>query len=95
MLKQRIITALILVPLVIAGLFKLSPDYFAVLALALCMLAAWEWALLAGFESKPVRVAISVICGVGLGASLWAIPVQDASLLLENPFVKSVLMIAP
>ncbi|MGL4602013.1 MAG: phosphatidate cytidylyltransferase [Plesiomonas sp.] len=95
MLKQRIITALILVPLVIAGLFKLSPDYFAVLSLALCMLAAWEWALLAGFERKPTRVAIAVICGMGLGASLWAIPVQDASLLLDNLFVRSALVIAP
>ena len=95
MLKQRIITALILVPLVIAGLFLLSPLHFALLALALSMLAAWEWALLAGFENKAVRAGIAVICGLGLGASLLAVPVQDTSILLQNTFIRTVLIIAP
>ena len=48
MLKQRIITALLLAPLIIWGIFALSEPAFN-LALAVVMgLAAWEWAQLAG-----------------------------------------------
>lgn len=48
MLKRRIITALILIPLVFAVLFSFSPLYFN-LTIALIMLyGAWEWSCLMG-----------------------------------------------
>lgn len=44
MLKHRILTALLLIPLVIAGIFLLPPILFAIISGALLLLAAWEWA---------------------------------------------------
>ncbi|MBN2865505.1 MAG: phosphatidate cytidylyltransferase [Thiotrichales bacterium] len=44
MLKQRIITAIILAVGAIWALFKASPDIWAVLLLGIGLIAAWEWA---------------------------------------------------
>lgn len=57
MLKQRIITALILAPIALGGFFLLNGWAFALFIGAVVTLGAWEWARLAGFEAQPVRVA--------------------------------------
>lgn len=44
MLKQRLLTAALLIPLVIAGVLALPPVYFALLLALIVALAAWEWA---------------------------------------------------
>lgn len=43
MLKLRIITAVILIPIVIAVLFYLSPRSFFAFTLFISLIAAWEW----------------------------------------------------
>ena len=48
MLKQRIITGLVLIGLFLAALFYLPKPWFAGLAAALVLLASWEWSNLAG-----------------------------------------------
>lgn len=50
MLKQRIITALILAPVALAGVFLLPPPEFAIFTGVIILIGAWEWANLAGFE---------------------------------------------
>jgi phosphatidate cytidylyltransferase len=64
MLKQRIITALWLMPLAIGGIFFLPFEYFALFTAAVVMLGAWEWANLAGFENPVARVGYSVVTGL-------------------------------
>ena len=44
MLKQRIITALILLPLVLGAIFYLSTPWFALAIAIPVALGAWEWA---------------------------------------------------
>ncbi|GAA3940343.1 phosphatidate cytidylyltransferase [Litoribacillus peritrichatus] len=66
MLKQRIITALLLAPLAIGGIFFLPYEYFALFVGAVAMIGAWEWANLAGFESQLKRVAYSVVIGLAM-----------------------------
>lgn len=63
MLKQRIITALILAPLFLWALFGLSPTHFGWLIGGIVALAGWEWARMAGFAAQWQRVlyALSVI----------------------------------
>lgn len=51
MLLQRIITALILVPLVVLAVFQLPLEYFSLLVGLVTLLAAWEWTNLVGINS--------------------------------------------
>jgi phosphatidate cytidylyltransferase len=55
MLKYRIITALILIPLVLAGIFYLPPIPFACLSAIIILMAAWEWAGLIGWHATQKR----------------------------------------
>ena len=55
MLKQRIITALILAPLALFGVFGLPLHSFLYLMDFVVLVAAWEWANLAGYQSNKAR----------------------------------------
>jgi len=53
MLKKRIITALILIPLFVALVLLLSPIAFAALTAIFVIWGAWEWSLLMGVVRFP------------------------------------------
>lgn len=57
MLKQRLITAAILIPPAVWAILVLPNGYFAGVLAALVMLAAWEWTALMGLSATPVRGA--------------------------------------
>lgn len=80
MLKQRIITALVLLPIALGGFFLLDGGAFALFIGAVVTLGAWEWARLAGFEAQPKRVAYAAVVAVLLGA-LYLVPVFAPVLL--------------
>lgn len=65
MLKQRISTAIILIPLVIMAIFYTSPGVFAWISAGIFLAAAWEWANLAQFNQSNVRtiyLLITALC---------------------------------
>ncbi len=64
MLKQRIVTALILLPIALCGFFLLSGFWFALFIGVVVTLGAWEWARLAGFEGQPARMAYAASVAV-------------------------------
>lgn len=66
MLKQRILTALVLFPLALCGFFLLEGVAFALFIGAVVVLGAWEWARLAGLEGQPQRGLFAVLVAVGL-----------------------------
>lgn len=61
MLKQRIITALLLAPLIIWSIFALSETAFNLALAVVIGLAGWEWARLAGWQHTMLRIAYSLI----------------------------------
>lgn len=70
MLKQRIITAVILAPIVVGGLFFLPPLGFALFTGLLLTLGAWEWANLAGFSGGAERLGYALAIALVLALSL-------------------------
>jgi phosphatidate cytidylyltransferase len=72
-LKQRIITALILAPLAVWGVFGLSTRAFAVFIGVVVVLAGWEWANLSGWSSQAARwsyaVAVAGLLALSYGLS--------------------------
>ncbi|MCF2049085.1 phosphatidate cytidylyltransferase, partial [Escherichia coli] len=74
MLKYRLISAFVLIPVVIAALFLLPPVGFAIVTLVVCMLAAWEWGQLSGFTTRSQRVWLAVLCGLLLALMLFLLP---------------------
>lgn len=56
MLKQRIITALILLPLILGAIFYLNTPWFALAIAIPVALGAWEWANLMGIEDSGARL---------------------------------------
>jgi len=79
LLKYRLITALILIPIVIAALFLLPPLAFALVTLVVCMLAAWEWGQLAGFTSRSQRIWLAILCGFLLALMMFSVPAYHQS----------------
>ena len=57
MLRDRILTALILIPLVVCGILFLPAIWLALIFGLLTLLSAWEWAALSGIISIPAKIA--------------------------------------
>lgn len=66
MLKTRIITALILAPIAIGGIFFLPPAGFAVFTGIIITLGAWEWANMAGLSAQAARCAYAAVVALVL-----------------------------
>lgn len=67
MLKQRIVTAIILAALFLAALFVLPVPLFALFMATVVLIAAWEWGNMAGFGLLWQRVLYVVVAA----ATLW------------------------
>lgn len=74
MLKQRIITALILLPVALCGFFLLNGAAFALFIGLVVTLGAWEWARLAGLVAQPLRIAYAAVVA---GALMLLYLMQD------------------
>ena len=66
MLKQRILTALILLPLVLLGLIFLPNFPFLIITALIILAAAWEWSRLMGLTSRPLRIAYLMVIAASL-----------------------------
>ena len=73
MLRQRILTALVMAPVAIGGIFLLPPELFALFTGAVLAVAAWEWANLANLEGG-IQVAYAAAVVVGLALAHQATP---------------------
>lgn len=71
MLRQRVITALLLVAVFLPALFHPDPIYLAGLSLIMITLAGWEWARLVGCAAAQA-VALGLTCLAACALSAWA-----------------------
>jgi phosphatidate cytidylyltransferase len=69
-LRQRTLTALVLGPLVLAGVLWLPTAWLALALVLVVLLGAWEWTTLAGLVAPAPRLAYLVAMGLGCLA-LW------------------------
>jgi len=79
MLRQRVITAVLLLSILLPALFAADPIYFVLSTGALMVAAAWEWGRLSG-QAQP----ISLWGAAGLGLvciGFWQWPVDPAQLV--------------
>lgn len=80
MLKQRVITAAVLLPIALIGFFLLEGLAFALFIGVVVVPGAWEWARLAGFAGQFARIGYASFVALMLFA-LYRLPVLAAWLL--------------
>lgn len=66
MLKKRILTAIVLVPLLILAIWFLPKLWFAALIGAVIVWAGWEWSALVGWQDRTWRMVYSAVLVVTL-----------------------------
>lgn len=71
MLKQRVITALIIVAGLLAALVFLSAVQLSLVFALLVSVAAWEWADMSGIGSAAGRASFLAVCVSLMGAVAW------------------------
>ena len=74
MLRQRVITAVVLLALLLPALLADSPLPFAVFTLLLISAAGWEWARLNGFGATLPAVGSGLLLGAVCAISLQHLP---------------------
>jgi len=70
-LKTRVITALVIAPIVLALIFFAPDTLFALAMLLMALVGAWEWSALAGGPSLNARLSLAVLFAVLVGLGLW------------------------
>ena len=59
MLKERVLSAIVMLIVALAAIFWLPPLAFTIALSALVVLGMWEWAQFAGFKSQMSRVVVA------------------------------------
>lgn len=77
MLRQRIITALILAPIALFAILFLPLVGFEVAVAAIVALGAWEWANLTGLTVRLYKVVYTAVVLVICGAFSYLVPVEQ------------------
>ncbi len=76
-LKQRVLTALVLLPLIVVAMIYLPSSWLGVVLGIFILVGAWEWAALSGLQALPHRIAYVVLLGTMAGMTsvgIWRFP---------------------
>ncbi|OOF85870.1 phosphatidate cytidylyltransferase [Rodentibacter ratti] len=90
MLKERVLSAIVLIALVLCALFLFTPFYFALGLGFVATLGIWEWTQFARFKQLLIRLCIAAFLGTFI--FLWIFTENnylDAGRVFENylPFI--------
>jgi len=84
LLKQRIITALILAPAAVSAIFYLPISYFAGLLMAIIAIGAWEWARFMGLVNTIQRLGYVVMTSALIALLWFMLPVDETWLVISG-----------
>ncbi len=65
MLKHRVLTAIVLLPLVLSAIFMLSRTHFALASGGVMLIAAWEWAQFVAPKNFKIKIGYWLLCFAG------------------------------
>lgn len=78
MLKQRILTASLMMLVFLAALFWMPADFFVVFCGLVFLVGAWEWSDLSGFSSLAQRCLYLLICAaLGIASHVYTGAASD------------------
>jgi len=75
-LKQRLITAAILIPLIVLCVLKASTEVVAIVFAVIIMAGAWEWGALLKLEAGARILFVSVLVSIMLLGFVWVLGQQ-------------------
>ncbi len=74
MLKTRILTALLLMPLILSALFLLHGKPWSAFTLGICVLGSWEWSRFIGWQGLRSVAYVGATMALGGGLLLLGLP---------------------
>ena len=74
MLKTRVITALLLLPLVLFALFRLPEQGWSVFVMLICLIGSWEWSRFIGYAGVRSIAYVAVTAALGTPLVLFGLP---------------------
>lgn len=91
MLKTRVLTAIVLLPLVLGALFLAGPAGWVAFATAIALVSSWEWSRLCGFRPAARGAFLAASAAVAIAASAAALraPAGVFANLAQASFVAS------
>ncbi|PKM10521.1 MAG: phosphatidate cytidylyltransferase [Gammaproteobacteria bacterium HGW-Gammaproteobacteria-3] len=90
MLLQRIITAIVLAPLMVLAVYRLPVPYFTLLIGLVMVVAAWEWARLIGLEKSATRALFLILLILPmLGIYFWTHILELLAQVTDYPEIRS------
>jgi len=92
MLRQRVITAVVLLALLLPALFAANPGYFVAFGLVFISAAGWEWARLNGAAGRVPALASGALLALACAVSLpWLMTGQLPAALWQTGLLAWVL----
>ena len=83
MLRNRILTIIVLVPLLVWAIYAMPRDIFSIMALLVCMWIAWEWSYVCAVQSKLLRLGFVILCAV-VCAIIAYMPILSWAILIAS-----------
>ena len=83
MLKQRILTALLLLPLVIAAIFALPAPGFALFLGCILLGGSWEYQRLAGLSGGTAAYVLIIVQVIILALLYWFKPYWNSTIMMD------------
>ncbi len=83
MLKQRILTALVLLPLVMAAIFALPSQWFPILLAGIVLGGSWEYQRLAGLSGRTGAYVLMIVQVIILALLYWYKAYWNSTIILD------------